>query len=79
VASTADSRAADRRIRLVGGPFDGQTVPPYACPSSSLLLEGEPVPEGQVARYRRTRDRDVYRFSEFDRVVLRVPTGEGDE
>lgn len=60
------------RVRLIGGPFDGQTVPRPA--DRSLLIDGGPVPEGSVARYRMTRDRDVFRFKGFDRIVMRVET-----
>jgi hypothetical protein len=64
----------ERTITLVGGPFDGQTVPEHMCPADVLLTEGTDVPQGMVARYRRDRkERDTFRFSEYDRVVARLP------
>lgn len=59
-------------IRLVGGPFDGQVVE-MENPRGPLVIEGDGVPEGMVARYRPTRERGVLRFREYDVVVARLP------
>jgi hypothetical protein len=58
--------------RLIGGPFDGQTVP-VSHPRDVLVIEGDPVPEGMVARYRPTRGLSAHRFREYDRIVGRLP------
>lgn len=60
------------RVRLEGGPYAGAVivVPDAREP---LLVEGDAVPEGMVARYRPTREPDVLRFRDYDRVVARIP------
>ena len=62
-------------ITLRGGPFDGAVVP---APSgrAPLICQGEPVPEGMVARYRRRREKGVYTFREYDRIIGTVAIGE---
>lgn len=57
-------------VQLIGGPYDGQSV--HKPSSRSLLIDGDGVPEGMVARYRQTRDPLVYRFSHLDRIVTRI-------
>lgn len=58
-------------ILLCGGPEDGRRVP---RPSGrSLLVELAWTP--MVARYRQSRDRDVFRFKEYDHVVARLGSG----
>jgi hypothetical protein len=39
----------------------------------SLLLEGDGVPEGKVARYRYVSTRDGYVFKGFETPILKVP------
>lgn len=62
-------------VLLKGGPFDDTWASVEW--GTTLICEGKPVPDGMVARYRPTRERGVYRFREFDRVVLRIPKGNG--
>jgi len=63
-------------VLLKGGPFDDTWAEVHW--GQALICEGPPVPEGMVARYRPTRDRrsGIYRFREYDRIVLRVPAPE---
>lgn len=57
-------------VMLAGGPFDGHEVP---RPSGrSVLVE---IDDGRVARYRQSRNRYVFTFREFDRVIARVERG----
>lgn len=65
-------------VLLRGGPLDGEVVdvPDARTP---LLVEGDGVPEGMVARYRPSRERGVLTFREYDRVAGRVTMkGDGD-
>jgi hypothetical protein len=60
------------KVTLKGGPFDGAEV--TIGSTGPLLIEGTDVPEGMVARYKSTRgDGSVYRFSEYDRIAVRIP------
>lgn len=59
-----------RTMRLVGGPADGQTITNYR--GGSVLVHSDEE-AGKVARYRPTRDPDVLRFREWDRVVASIP------
>jgi hypothetical protein len=59
---------------LTGGPFDGRTIP-IKDYRDSLILEGDPVPEGMVARYRPTRKRGTHRFRGYELIVARIPVG----
>lgn len=69
--------ARERTVRLLGGPHEGKVVP--RPDSASLIVTGDCVPEGMCARYRRTRDRAVYRFDGWDRIVGSIPMpGGGD-
>lgn len=57
-------------VFLDGGPFDGMEVP---RPSGrSLLIEVDGLHGQQVARYRQSRNRYVFRFREYDTVIARV-------
>jgi hypothetical protein len=67
------SQSGSKTVLLSGGPFDGQRVP---RPSDRSLLVEMPDSE-MVARYRQSRDRDVFRFREYDRVVVRVAMPRG--
>ena len=60
-------------VLLRGGPLDGQWAEVEW--GTTLICEGDGVPEGMIARYRPTRDRrsGIYRFREWDRVVARIP------
>jgi hypothetical protein len=58
-------------VTLKGGPFDGAEVD--VTWGTPLLCQGEPVPEGMVARYCKSRERGVYAFREYDRVVMTLP------
>ncbi len=49
-----------RTVRLQGGPFDGQ--PRTALCRDTIHANGDPLPDGQVARYRPTADPDVYEY-----------------
>jgi hypothetical protein len=62
-------------VLLRGGPFDGASATVEW--GSTLICEGDPVPDGMVARYRPTRERGVYlyRFREYDRIVFRALRG----
>lgn len=64
---------AKQTVLLQGGPMHDRWAEVYW--GQSLLVEGDPVPEGIVARYRPTRSRrsGIYRFREYDRIVLRIP------
>lgn len=63
-----------RLVTLHGGDFDGREV--WVTGRGPLLIEGDPLPDGIVARYRPSRERGVYRFRELDRIALRVPAHE---
>jgi hypothetical protein len=66
-------------VLLEGGPFDGTRV--QVEPGHSYLRGGDPVPNGQVAHYRPTKDRSpegrpvIYRFRCLDHVVTATPRG----
>jgi hypothetical protein len=62
-------------VVLKDGPFDGVEIASVEW-GVTLSLDGPPVPDGMVARYRPTRERGVYRFRGYARVLLRVPTGD---
>jgi hypothetical protein len=64
------------KVTLRDGPCDGVEV--EVSWGNPLAVEGDPVPEGMIARYRPTRERGVYRFREYDRIVgrLNLRTGE---
>lgn len=57
-------------VLLKGGPFDDTWVTVQW--GTTLICEGDDVPEGMVARYRPTRERGVYRFRDYDRIVARL-------
>lgn len=60
-------------VRLVGGPSDGVEMP---RPSTrSILVAAPDLGPDVIARYRQTRDADVYRFYHLDRVILHIPIG----
>jgi len=59
-----------RSILLVGGPFDGRRV--IALGKSTLAIEGDPLPDGQVARYRPSRTPDRYTYRGLATVLARV-------
>lgn len=61
--------------RLIGGPFDGGEVPRS---THSVLLSGDPIPDGQVARYVFVRAVDAYSFNGLDTVMVTIPMG-GDD
>lgn len=52
-----------------GGPFAGTKV---ARASDSILLTGDGVPEGQVARYRFSVGADGYLFKGLDTIVAQI-------
>ncbi len=56
--------------RLIGGPFDGAEVPRS---TDAILLTGDDVPAGMVARYRFTAGGDAYKFDGYDKVVATIP------
>jgi hypothetical protein len=56
--------------RLLRGPFYGAEVPRS---TNKILLSGEPLPDGTVARYRFSAGADAYVFVEYDTVILIVP------
>lgn len=60
------------KVSLRGGPFHGQTLEVETF-REPLILSGGDVPEGKVARYRPTREKGVYRFREYDRIVGTLP------
>lgn len=60
---------AEDLILLSGGPEDGRRV--LRPEGRSLLVELSWT--DMVARYRQSRDRNVFRFKEYDRVVGRLP------
>lgn len=61
--------AIARMVTLRGGPCDGLAV--TATSGRSLLMEDSREP-GRVARYRPSREKGVYTFRGFDRVVWRL-------
>lgn len=61
-------------VTLKGGPFDGAEV--KVIGTEPLILTGGDVPEGMVARYRPTREKGVYSFREYDRIVATLPAPE---
>lgn len=70
---SADAYA--RSVTLRGGPADGLDV--TVTYGQSLLLD-DPDDATRVARYRPSRDKSVYTFRGFDRVVVRIPApGDG--
>lgn len=58
-------------VRLEGGPAAGIEVD--VSRGAVLNVEGEGVPDGLVARYTPTRDRGVYRFRGYSKVIARLP------
>lgn len=64
-------------VLLEGGPFDGAKID--VAWGTPLIVEGAPLPDGMVARYRKTLRRGVYRFRDYDRVVARLPEIGSDE
>lgn len=58
-------------VTLDGGPFDGLEV--QIVGGGPLAIQGDPVPEGNVARYTATRDKAVYRFRGVSKVVATLP------
>jgi hypothetical protein len=54
-------------VRLDGGPLDGLRIPLPVEHGVLMQTRGN-----MAARYRRTRDPDVYRFQGWDRVVARI-------
>ena len=68
--------ARAEKVTLRGGPCDGMSVTATVCKpwiqSPSLLMEDTATP-GMVARYRPSREKGVYTFREYDRVIARVP------
>lgn len=68
--------AGGQTVLLKGGPLHDTWA--TVNWGESLLVEGHPVPDGMVARYRPTRNRrdGIYRFREYDRIALRATTGE---
>lgn len=67
-----------RTVTLVGGPFDGERWSLGSGRPSSLLIE-MPDCANYVARYRPTRDPNVLRFREYDRVAGRIEMPEAAE
>lgn len=59
------------KVKLRDGPFAGAEVE-VATLSTPLLAESDEKP-GYAARYRPTRERGVYRFHGWDRIVGRLP------
>lgn len=64
------------KVTLRDGPFDGAEVEVHW--GTPLALEGDPVPEGMIARYRRTNEKGVYQFREYDRLVARLNLQTGE-
>lgn len=60
------------KVTLKGGPFDG-TEMESADGRTPLVIEGDEVPDGMVARYRPTREPGVYRFKGYDKIVAKLP------
>ena len=60
-------------VTLEGGPFNGAEV--EVNWGETLACQGQPLPEGTIARYRPSRRRSdgVYRFREYDRVIASIP------
>lgn len=58
-------------VLLIGGPYDGQTVPAHW--GNTVVLTGGPLEEPECARYRPTRERGKYRFRGMDRIVGSIP------
>lgn len=63
------SQSGSAEVTLSGGPWDGQRVP---RPSDRSLLVQD-AHEPYVARYRQSRDRNVFRFKGYDRIVASIP------
>jgi hypothetical protein len=66
-------RSSQSTVKLTGGPFDGAEVPRPNGRWTPINAEGTDVPEGFVACYRPTRDKDVWRFAGYERVLVRIP------
>lgn len=60
-------------VKIIDGPFEGADLPYSTAAPASILLEGEGIPEGHVARYRYSTKRHGYVFKGLDRVVLSQP------
>lgn len=60
-------------VVLRGGPFDGAEIDRDWAAGVPLLCQGEPLPEGMVARYRKSREKGVYTFRGYDRVIGMLP------
>lgn len=59
-------------VPILDGPLEGVELPFSVAAPRSLLLEGEGIPEGFVARYRYSPKRHGYVFKELDQVVARI-------
>jgi hypothetical protein len=68
---------ATRMVKLIDGPYKGVEVESNG--SGAILMEGVfpdgsgESKDGEMARYRPTRNRSEYRFKGWDDSVLRIP------
>jgi hypothetical protein len=67
----------EKGVPFLDGPMAGKHMPPREAVPASLLVDGDPVPVGKVARYRYSPKKHGYVFKGLDQVVLRVPVGKG--
>jgi hypothetical protein len=65
----------DDKVLLSLGPCDGERVPRPQGRNIIVELSWTEM----VARYRQTRDRDVFRFDGYDRVVMRISPASDEE
>lgn len=65
-------------VTLIGGDFDGKEVENVHW-GQTLVIKGDPLPEGILARYRPTRKKPTYRFKELDRVIGTISLPDGSE
>lgn len=67
---TQARKGGSEQVFCVGGPFSGAHVPRS---TDSILLTGDGVPEGMVARYRFRKKIGQYSFDGYDKVVATIP------
>ncbi len=60
-------------IPVLDGPHEGVRLGYTEAAPASVLLTGDGVPEGFVARYRYDPKRNGYVFKGFDQVVAMIP------
>lgn len=64
------------KVRLLNGPFHGKEVE-VRNRLAGILMEGDPLEYGVVARYRPGRSKRTMRFGGLERLFARQPSPNG--